>query len=132
SSTLWRRMGATPMIGQNDVPGEIFSLGAARGLATFAQEKGLSRMSMWSLNRDRTCSENYPDVSVVSNSCSGVDQGDSTFAQTLRGTMKGSPDKTEVAPVVGATGGREDVNNGLIDDPAKSPYPVWSADDTYV
>lgn len=133
SATLWRRMGATPMIGQNDVAGEIFSTSAARRLSAFAAKNGLGRMSMWSLNRDRTCGENYPDVTVVSNSCSGVDQGADSFAMLLRGTMTGSPDRTEVAPVVkGAAGSRDADPSGVADDPATSPYPVWSADDTYV
>lgn len=132
-ATLWRRMGATPMIGQNDVPGEIFSLAAARGLSAFAQEKGLGRMSMWSLNRDRTCGENYPDVTIVSNSCSGVEQGSESFATLLRGTMTGRPDMTEVAPVVtGGVGGREDADGPLTDDPATSPYPIWDEEGTYV
>ncbi|MFC5678052.1 chitinase [Aeromicrobium endophyticum] len=133
SATLWRRMGATPMIGQNDVPGEIFSTAAAKGLSAFAAEKGLGRMSMWSLNRDRTCGANYPDVTVVSNSCSGVDQGAESFAALLRGTMTGSPDSTEVTPVVGGrAGGRDSADNPVADDPATSPYPIWSADETYV
>lgn len=133
SSTLWRRMGATPMIGQNDVPREIFTIAAARELSAFATSKGLGRMSMWSLNRDRTCGENYPDVTVVSNSCSGVEQGAASFAKILRGSMAGSPDATEVAPVVRAGAGGRDVADATpTDDPATSPYPVWSEDATYV
>ena len=133
SATLWRRMGATPMIGQNDVPGEIFSMAAAKQLSAFAAEKGLGRMSMWSLNRDRTCGANYPDVAVVSNSCSGVTQGAESFATLLRGTMTGSPDRTEVTPVApGGRGGRDAADGPVTDDPATSPYPIWSADETYV
>lgn len=133
SSTLWRRMGATPMIGQNDVVGEIFTMSAARSLAAFAHDKGLGRMSMWSVNRDRTCGENYPDITIVSNSCSGVDQGSESFATVLRGTMKGSPDKTEVAPVAPeATGGRQNPNGAATDDPKTSPYPIWDENETYV
>ncbi len=135
-STLWRRMGATPMIGQNDVAGEIFTVAEARELSAFAREKGLGRMSMWSVNRDRTCGENYPDVAIVSNSCSGVEQGAESFAKLLRGTMAGRPDKTEVAPVVpGADGrpeSREDADAALTDDPASSPYPIWQEEGTYV
>ena len=132
-ATLWRRMGATPMIGQNDVTGEVFTLADARKLSAFAQEKGLGRMSMWSLNRDRTCGENYPDVKIVSNSCSGVEQGAESFAKLLRGAMTGRPDMTEVAPVApGTAGGREDADAPLTDDPATSPYPIWDEEGTYV
>ncbi|KAA1373710.1 glycosyl hydrolase family 18 protein [Aeromicrobium fastidiosum] len=136
SATLWRRMGATPMVGQNDVPGEIFSIAAARRLSAFAAEKGLGRMSMWSLNRDRTCGANYPDLTVVSNSCSGVNQGSDSFATLLRGTMTGTPDKTEVAPTATPTGkptgGRDGADMPLADDPSTSPYPIWAQDETYV
>lgn len=133
SASLWRRMGATPMIGQNDVPGEIFTLAAARGLSAFAKDKGLGRMSMWSANRDRTCGENYPDVKIVSNSCSGVDQGSETFGQILRGATKGNPDKTKVTPIVPtASSGRPGESEALVDDPKTSPYPIWDKDETYV
>ena len=52
SPQVWSRIGATPMIGQNDVDAERFTVDDARGLATFAVDKGLGRVSMWSLNRD--------------------------------------------------------------------------------
>lgn len=133
-ATLWRRLGATPMIGQNDVAGEIFTLDDARKLSAFARDKGLGRVSMWSVNRDRTCGENYPDVAIVSNSCSGVVQGDLTFAEMLRGAMTGRPDATQVAPVVpdSTVGGRKNAVVSLTDDPASSPYPIWDEDETYV
>lgn len=133
SATLWRRMGATPMIGQNDVAGEIFTLDAARELSAFAKSKGLGRMSMWSLNRDRTCGANYPDVTIVSNSCSGVDQGGQSFATVLRGNLKGSPDKTEVTPVEPeSSSGRQSPDAVVTDNPATSPYPIWDPNTTYV
>lgn len=133
SASLWRRMGATPMIGQNDVAGEIFTLAAARGLSAFAKDNGMGRMSMWSANRDRTCGENYPDVKIVSNSCSGVEQGDETFGQILRGATKGNPDKAEATPIVPtASSGRPGESEALLDDPKTSPYPIWNKDETYV
>jgi len=133
-ATTWKRMGATPMIGQNDVAGEIFTIAAARELSTFARDKGLARLSMWSLNRDRTCGANYPDVTTVSNSCSGVDQGDTTFAQILSRSLGGtaattatpSPDEPT------STGTPDRAAEEPVDDPAASPYPVWSTDATYV
>ncbi|MEO7589454.1 MAG: carbohydrate-binding protein [Arachnia sp.] len=127
-ATLWRRMGATPMIGQNDVPGEVFGLDAATELNKFATERGMGRLSMWSLNRDLTCGPNYPNPKIVSNSCSGVDQGSSTFAQALRGDLTDSPDKAAVTPnaVESETAGPVD------DDPKNSPYPIWEEDVAYV
>ena len=83
SETVWRKIGLTPMIGQNDIAGEIFTLKDAEELSAYASAKGVGRLSMWSLNRDRTCSPNYPDVTQVSDGCSGVEQGSATFATIL-------------------------------------------------
>lgn len=129
SAALWSRIGATPMIGQNDVAGEIFTIAAARELNTFAKDKGMGRMSMWSINRDRTCGDNYPDVTIVSNSCSGVDQGDETFAQVLRGDAKDKPETPDPKP--GKDGDRQ-APQQQTDDPANSPYPIWDENETYV
>jgi chitinase len=135
-ATVWKRMGATPMIGQNDVAGEIFTLADARALSDFAIDKGLARLSMWSLNRDRTCGANYPDLTTVSNSCSGVDQGDKTFASVLgRRLHDASEATTTPTPTATAddTGDARDRSaDDMTDDPAASPYPVWAEDGTYV
>ncbi len=127
-ATLWRRMGATPMIGQNDVPGEVFGLDAARELNQFAYDRGMGRLSMWSLNRDRTCGANYPNTRVVSNSCSGVDQDSSTYAQTLHDGLTDRPDAVVVTPTAAETASA----SRAPDDPQSSPYPIWEEDLTYV
>jgi hypothetical protein len=63
--TLWRKLGATPMIGQNDFTEEVFTLEDATSLNDFAIEKNIGRMSMWSANRDIPCGENYVNIKVV-------------------------------------------------------------------
>lgn len=127
-ATLWKRMGATPMIGQNDLAGELFSLDDARELNTFARSKGLARMSMWSLNRDLTCGANYPDIRVVSNSCSGVDQGDLRFADVLGTSMKDRPGGAPVTPTAEEGAPAEATQ----DDPLTSPYDIWEETQTYL
>ncbi|MGO4691313.1 chitinase [Glaciibacter sp. 2TAF33] len=124
--TLWRKIGLTPMIGQNDVPSEVFGLDAARGLNTFARQTGIGRVSMWSLNRDATCGANYPDVKRVSDACSGVEQGDARFAKVLASGITGTP---FAAP---ATRTAEPSVAPVVDDPATSPYPIWTPEATYV
>ena len=62
------------MIGQNDIPDEVFGLDDAQQLVAFAQQHQIGRLSMWSANRDKSCGPNYPDVKVVSDACSGIDQ----------------------------------------------------------
>jgi hypothetical protein len=49
---LYRMIGNTPMIGLNDVTTEVFDQQEAREVVAWAREKGVGRISMWSLNRD--------------------------------------------------------------------------------
>lgn len=119
SGTVWRKVGLTPMIGQNDIAGEIFTLQDAQDLSSYASAKGVGRLSMWSLNRDHTCSPNYPDVKQVSDGCSGVDQGSSSFATLLgAGVPAPAPAPATSAPATAAP--------AVSDDPSTSPYPVWN------
>ncbi len=135
TETVWRKIGLTPMIGQNDVVGEIFTLQDAKDLSAYAREKGIGRVSMWSLNRDRTCSPNYPDVKQVSDSCSGIDQSGSSFAAILAAGVAGSPVPDAAAPGEdpdgNAGGGGQSPAPAVTDDPATSPYPIWSEDAAY-
>jgi chitinase len=125
SETIWRKIGITPMIGQNDVAEEVFTLQDAQELSAYARAKGVGRLSMWSLNRDRSCSPNYPDVKKVSDGCSGVEQGGSSFAALL-GVGVG----TATATATPATSSQPTVS-AVVDDPSTSPYPVWSENASY-
>ncbi|MFC7527350.1 chitinase [Actinoplanes sp. GCM10030250] len=126
SPQVWSRIGATPMIGQNDVDAERFSVADARGLAEFAVDKGLGRVSMWSLNRDAPCRSTFTNVVVHSNTCSGVSQEALAFSQVFVGLPGGSVGDSGrdsvVIPAQAATA----------DDPATSPYPVWRLTAQYV
>ncbi|HET8878718.1 MAG TPA: glycosyl hydrolase family 18 [Arthrobacter sp.] len=125
SDTAWRRLGLTPMIGQNDIAGEIFTLDDAAALNGYAKSKGVGRVSMWSLNRDRTCGSNYPDVAKVSDSCSGFKQGNSFFSTVLGADVIPTQTAEAQAPAVSAT-------PTATDDPSTSPYPVWNQTARYV
>jgi hypothetical protein len=46
-------LGATPMIGRNDVSSETFTLADARTLIAFARDKKLGLVSFWAINRDQ-------------------------------------------------------------------------------
>jgi len=127
-ATVWGKLGATPMIGQNDNKGEILSLADAKKLNTFSVEHKLGRMSMWSLNRDATCGPNYVDLERVSDSCSGIDQGDTKFADVLASGFSG-----RIAENLGNVTTSEPVDPAdIVDDPATSPYPVWAEDSSYL
>jgi chitinase len=126
--TLWSKIGATPMIGQTDEKHEVFTLAAAKSYNTFAKAHGVGRVSMWSLNRDRTCGSNYTTLTVVSDSCSGVAQGTQSFAKILAAGFTGRP--LDSAGTV--TTSEPIAKTSLKDDPATSPYPIWSDAASYL
>ena len=53
SSQVWGMIGLTPMIGVNDVSDEVFTFADATQVLAWAQQKGIGRISIWSLNRDQ-------------------------------------------------------------------------------
>ena len=115
---VWALLGATPMIGQNDVAGEVFTTDDARTLNEFAAAKGVARLSMWALNRDQTCGTNYPNLSIVATSCSGIEQAGVSFGSLLEDGYTGTPSgrPAEVADT-----------ELVADNDATSPYPVWTS-----
>jgi chitinase len=52
-AAAWRMLGATPMIGQNDVTTEVFSVADAQILAGFAKQNQLGLVAFWAINRDQ-------------------------------------------------------------------------------
>ncbi len=127
SISLWRKIGATPMIGQNDVVEEVFTLEDANAFNSFALSNGIGRMSMWSANRDIPCGENYVDVKVVSDSCSGVKAPKLSFAQALSNGFDG--DLTQNANIL--TTADPESNSYVVDVPERSPYQVWQETGAY-
>ncbi len=124
---LWRRLGATPMIGQNDHADETFTLQDARELHDFADGAGLGRLSFWSLNRDAACEANYPNPTVVATFCSGVGQSSGQFAEILSENLSGSA----AAFAADTQGEKPSQTEPVEDDPATSPYPIWDARSSY-
>ena len=123
SQQIWQRLGATVMIGQNNIKGERFTVDDARGLTAFAHREHLGRVSMWSLNRDSQCGSSFAEVGLLSNTCSGTSQSGLEFANVF-GELQGQ------ARVTQASGGdvlppRPDTN------PANAPYPQWSPGTSY-
>lgn len=129
NASLWRKIGVTPMIGQNSVKGEIFTVNDAHRLNKFTRDNGVGRMSMWSVNRDVECGTNYIDLTTVSNSCSGVKQERYEFTLALGSEFTGS-----IAGSAGNVTVNEDKPNAedIKDTPENSPYPIWSKDGMYL
>jgi hypothetical protein len=64
---------------------------------------GISRLSMWSLNRDSECGSVFAEVGVQSNTCSGVTQTSLDFTHTfsrLPGTSNARPQSAQAVPQV--------------------------------
>ncbi len=125
--SLWGKVGATPMIGQNDVVEEVFTIEDAKAFNEFAIQMGVGRMSMWSANRDIPCGENYVDVKVVSDVCSGVTTAGGQFASTLGNEFTG--DLLQQATMVQIDPAQ---NTAIVDDPKTSPYQIWRDTGIYV
>ncbi|HVX21580.1 MAG TPA: hypothetical protein VHB02_09545 [Acidimicrobiales bacterium] len=124
---VWDHMGATVMIGQNDVSNEVFTLDDARGLVAFAGQVGIGRISMWSLNRDFQCAANFSHVRVLSNTCSGVTQSDLEFSNVLskaKGQPPGAPAVKEFSAPTTTTTKPGSGSTGL-------PYPQWLSSNIY-
>ncbi len=119
---VWAHLGATPMIGQNDVAADEFGLGDAEALMDFAAKVGLGRTSMWSLNRDRSCGVQREGAGVA-NTCSGVEQTPGEFASIFLARRDAQRTPVAVAAMK---------DRSTRDDPATSPYPIWRTARAYV
>jgi cellulose synthase/poly-beta-1,6-N-acetylglucosamine synthase-like glycosyltransferase/chitodextrinase len=115
---IWQRLGATVMIGENNISGEIFTVADASNLVRFASANHLGRVSMWSLNRDSQCGSSFSETGLLSNTCSGTAESSLEFAGTF-GALQGS------AVVSGTAGNVQPVAADT--NPAAAPYPQWSA-----
>jgi chitinase len=126
--SLWKKIGATPMIGQNGFVDEVFTLEDAQALNEFALARGVGRMSMWSANRDIPCGTNYVDTRIVSDVCSGVKTPAGQFTQVLANGFTG--DLVQNAKLITTEDSAQPEH--VIDDPLTSPYPVWQAGGVYL
>jgi chitinase len=122
SQQIWQRLGATVMIGQNDMQGQNLTVSDAQTLVDFATRNHLGRISMWSINRDSQCGSSYSQTGMLSSTCSGTPQSGLEFSQIL-GQLPGSavvlPSEGKVQPAMADT------------NPADAPYPLWSASADY-
>jgi cellulose synthase/poly-beta-1,6-N-acetylglucosamine synthase-like glycosyltransferase/chitodextrinase len=121
SEQIWQRLGATVMIGQNDIRGENFTVPEAQGLAGFAAWTHLGRISIWSLNRDRQCGSSFAENGLLSPGCSGTAQSSLEFSRIF-GRLRGGASITPAADVQPAVANTN---------PADAPYPQWSAGAAY-
>ncbi|HEX7536423.1 MAG TPA: glycosyl hydrolase family 18 [Dermatophilaceae bacterium] len=124
----WAKTGIVPMIGQNDVAAEQFTLADAVAVNHFARAHRVGQLSMWSLNRDSTCAPPLPTaLPVVQTSCSGIDQGTQRFANLLAASLPTPSASAHPSP---SDNGRSPIPSPTAetaDDPAHSPFPIWDS-----
>ena len=126
---LWSKVGATPMVGQNDIANEVFTLNDAVNLNDFSLKRGVGRISMWSANRDRKCGDNYVNLAVVSDSCSGIEQEPFAFSAALGRGFEGKISDNASLVTVNELKQSPDY---IIDKPDESPYQIWSEKASYL
>jgi hypothetical protein len=86
ASQLWAMVGITPMIGQNDSPGEIFSLSNAQQVLAFAQQNKIGELAFWEVSRDNG---NCAGSTSATDTCSGVSQSTYAFINALKAFTNG-------------------------------------------
>ena len=80
-SAAYAMLGNTPMIGQNDSAGEIFTLADASSVVSHANSKGIAEVSFWAEGRDNGgCS----GQKTASSTCSGVSQSTGAFTKAFQ------------------------------------------------
>ena len=83
SAQRYALVGVIPMIGQNDILGEIFTLSDAAYVRSQATTLGLARIAIWSASRDQPCPEG-PNTRAQDN-CSSVAAPAGAFSKALAG-----------------------------------------------
>ena len=83
SAQRYGLVGVIPMIGQNDILGEIFTLADATYVRSQATTLGLARIAIWSASRDQPCPEG-PNTRAQDN-CSSVAAPAGAFSKALAG-----------------------------------------------
>jgi hypothetical protein len=81
SPAAYAMLGNTPMIGQNDSPGEIFTLADASTVESHAAQEGIALLSFWSEGRDNG---GCPGQASASSTCSGLSQSNGAFTQAFQ------------------------------------------------
>ena len=95
SSAAYAILGNTPMIGQNDTPGESFSLADAATVESYAAQHGIALLSFWSEGRDNG---GCPGQTSASSTCSGLTQNTGAFTQAFQQFTGGAASGGSTSP----------------------------------
>jgi hypothetical protein len=87
TSAAYAMLGNTPMIGQNDSSGEIFTVADASTVESYAAQQGIAMLSFWSEGRDNG---GCPGQTSASSTCSGLTQSTGAFTQAFQAFTGGA------------------------------------------
>ena len=108
-SAAYAMLGNTPMIGQNDTPGEIFTLADAATVESYAAQQGIGWLSFWAEGRDNG---GCPGDTSASSTCSGISQ-----------SAAPSPRRSRPSPAAAAVARRNADPDPDPDRPTPTPTP---------
>ncbi|WP_330307380.1 MULTISPECIES: chitinase [unclassified Streptomyces] len=78
SGAAYREVGFSTMNGVTDSDGETVTVAGFKAMVTYAKKHHLARVSLWSVNRDRSCA-----AGSEADECSGINQSKYAFTKTL-------------------------------------------------
>ncbi|MEY9968414.1 hypothetical protein ABIA33_006498 [Streptacidiphilus sp. MAP12-16] len=130
TAAAYAKLGNTPMIGQNDSAGEVFTLADAANVESYDASKGIALLSYWSQNRDNG---GCAGSTTASGTCSGLSQNTGDFARTFQPFTGGS--SSGGGGGTGATGAITGYAGLCLDDRAASttnfnPVQVYTCNQT--
>lgn len=117
ASAAYAMLGNTPMIGQNDTSGEIFTTADASTVESYAAQQGIAWLSFWAEGRDN---DGCPGSGSASSTCSGISQTDGQFTQAFQAFTTG-----------GSGGGGGSTPPPTTPPPTGSCQPAWSNSTAY-
>jgi hypothetical protein len=85
-SAAYGMLGNTPMIGQNDSSGEIFTLADASTVESYAARQGIALLSFWAEGRDN---DGCPGTTSAESTCSGISQSNGAFTEAFQAFTSG-------------------------------------------
>src|SRR5262249_54877593 len=115
-------LGITPMIGQNDQSGEIFTIANAQAVVNFANSNVVGRFAFCSVGRDQPCPGGAGGA--ASPNCSSISQTALQFTSIFNGGPGGNPPPPTTAPPT--------TRSPTPPPPGSCSAPAWNAATAYV
>ena len=86
NSALLSLVGITPMIGQNDIASEIFTIADTAKVAKFVKDNGVGTLAWWEMTRDTPCTSTSQGLYL----CTKINERQWAFAKAFIAGMGGT------------------------------------------